>query len=92
MRNNYNNKLANFVRRDLKDHLNGITANMMFLKSHLDTNVPEQEIAYQDMYKSIVLLYMTLYCVEEFLEIEETGELKTKYVKLDYKIDADTVI
>lgn len=65
---------------------------MMFLKSHLDTNVPEQEIAYQDMYKSIVLLYMTLYCVEDFLEIEETGELKTKYVKLDYKIDADTVI
>ena len=64
----------------------------MFLKSHLDLNVPEQEIAYNDMYKSVVLLYMTLYCVEDFLEIEETGELKTKYVKLDYMIDIESII
>ena len=35
---------------------------------------------------------MTLYCVEDFLEIEETGELKTKYIKLDYMIDADSII
>lgn len=92
LRKNYNTKLSNFIRIDLKDHLNGITANMMFLKSHLDLNVPEQEIAYNDMYKSVVLLYMTLYCVEDFLEIEETGELKTKYVKLDYMIDIESII
>lgn len=80
------------MKKDVKGDLNGIVANMLFLKSYLDFTIEGLEKAYNDMYAAVALAYMTVYCVEDFLEIEETGHLTTSYSPIDYQAEVHAII
>ena len=56
----------------------------MFLRSIVDMPTAECEQAYKDTYNSIQLLYMIIYVIKTYVEIEAGEDITMKYQKVKY--------